>query len=544
MRLGLIVIPVMLCAQPARVGVSVTERKLALAEAFEMALRANLDLEIERTNIASAQTSLKGARGAFDGLFRYNPSYENRNTPTSSILFGADGKLKESFNNHTLSYLHRLEWKGTSLHFDFDNSRQTTSNPFVGLNPAASSRLVLGFNHPLMRNRQIDRDRAELLIRSKSVEISQTDLELRVIDVVTRVELAYWDLVAARQTVTVSADGVTWAQEQLARTRRAIAAGTVARVELAAAEAELERRRDTYFSALAVLTEAENALKLLIASGQGDEIWNDQLIPVDQKTVSLAGSESLADTVKQAIERRAEFRHIALRAENNATQKQLATEQTRPRIDLGANYAVAGLAGTQPLSAANNPFSQSTLITFTRLNELSARAGLPPVQAPSFGGGIPSSLVGGYGTALSNLFGWNYQTVQAGLSMEFNPKNRAAHAAVEQTVITGRRLKLERERLEQAVAAQVRNAMQGIETARQRMAAAEASARAAKEKLDSETRLFQTGESTNFFVLTRQNEHLDSMRRVVLAQLDYNRAVARLNHAAGSTLEVRKLSVK
>ena len=79
--------------------------------------------------------------------------------------------------------------------------------------------------------------------------------------------------------------------------------------------------------------------------------------------------------------------------------------------------------------------------------------------------------------------------------------------------------------------------MQALATARQRIAAAEASERAAKEKVDSETRLFQTGESTNFLVLTRQNEYLDSRRRVVVSHLDFNKAVAQLERAIGLTLD-------
>ncbi len=544
MRLALILLPLAAMAQTARVGVSVTERKLALADAIETALRSNLDLEIERTNLAAAQSSLKGSYGVFDGLFRYAPGYENRNTPTSSILFGADGKLKETFNNHTLSYLRKLDWNGASVQALFDNSRQSTTNPFVGLNPYTNSRLGIGVSLPLWRNRLIDPDRAGIRVRSKNVEISQVDLELRVIDVVTRVELAYWDLVAARQNVTVTADGVNWAQEQLARTKRAIDAGTVARVEIAAAEAELERRKDTYFSTLAAVTEAENAIKTLIASGRAEDIWNDQLIPTDDRMVDMAASNDLPQAVKLAVEKRPELRQISLREENNRTQRDLATDQIKPRIDLNTNYSVAGLAGTQPTSAGANPFSEANTITFRRLNELSARVGLPPVAPPSFSGGIPPSLVGGYGSTLSNLFGWNYQTVQAGLSMDFNTRNRAAHAAVEQTVIAEKRLKLERERAAQAIAAQVRNAMQALDSARHRILAADASARAAKEKLDSETRLFQTGESTNFLVLTRQNEHLDSMRRAVIARLDFNRAAARLQQATGTTLENRKLTVK
>ena len=72
----------------------------------------------------------------------------------------------------------------------------------------------------------------------------------------------------------------------------------------------------------------------------------------------------------------------------------------------------------------------------------------------------------------------------------------------------------------------------------------EASARAAKEKLDSEERLYQTGESTNFLVLTRQNEFADSRRREVVARLDFNKSVSRLEQALGTTLSTYNISVR
>jgi outer membrane protein TolC len=81
-------------------------------------------------------------------------------------------------------------------------------------------------------------------------------------------------------------------------------------------------------------------------------------------------------------------------------------------------------------------------------------------------------------------------------------------------------------------------------TARQRVTAAEASARAAKEKLDSETRMYQSGESTNFLVLTRQNEYSDSRRRDVVARLDANKAIARLRQALGATLDAYKIHLQ
>jgi len=62
--------------------------------------------------------------------------------------------------------------------------------------------------------------------------------------------------------------------------------------------------------------------------------------------------------------------------------------------------------------------------------------------------------------------------------------------------------------------------------------------------LQSEIRLFRSGESTNFLVLTRQNELADSQRRAVVAKLDFNKAVARVRKALGTTLETYRIELQ
>ena len=92
----------------------------------------------------------------------------------------------------------------------FENDRLTSSNPFVGLNPTLTSRLLIQITQPLLRNREIDSGRAQLKIRRKQVDMSETQFELRAIDVVSRVEQAYWDLVAARQNAQVARRPWNW----------------------------------------------------------------------------------------------------------------------------------------------------------------------------------------------------------------------------------------------------------------------------------------------------------------------------------------------
>jgi hypothetical protein len=226
----------------------------------------------------------------------------------------------------------------------------------------------------------------------------------------------------------------------------------------------------------------------------------------------------------------------------NDVQKQAALNQRKVAVNLTGGYITSGLAGTE--LTTTSPFATAFGGIADRLNQLSNSAGLPSLPPINFGGGVPGNLVGGYGQSLSNMFSGNFNSFQGGLSIDWTPRNNAAESSLAQTTIGERRIALQRRQTEQGIEAQVRNALQALTTSEQRITAAESGARAAKEKLDSETRLFQTGESTNFFVLTRQNEFSDAKRRVVVATLEFNKSVARLEQAVGKTLEQHAVKLK
>ena len=524
---------------PARVGVGPLKRDLTLQETVALALKNNLDIEIERTNRDAAAQALFGARGFLDPRFRWTPTIDSRNQPTENALLGQEGKLSNRLLLQNFFLRQRLPWQGVEAHLDFTNRRTSTNNPFAALNPFLTSELTVGISAPLLRNRLIDRERAQLKVRQKNLDLSQIDFELRVIDIALRVEQAYWDLAAARDAVEVRADAVKVAREQLERNRRQIDAGVLPPVELAASEAELQRRLDSWYAAVNLVTETENALKILLAPERSDPLWADEIVPIEHRSVSGPPEIfELRESADLAIKQRPELRAIEVRQQINQVEKEQAVNLVKPQVNLVAAYINTGLAGT--LQTQENPFAGLQRLSGERLNELSRLAGLPPIPAVSFGQ-VPGQLVGGYGQTLSNLFGGNFQSVQVGLEFDLPFRNREARSNLAQTNIAEKRLKLQRAQAEQLIEAQVRNAYQAIQTARQRMAAAAASTRAAKEKLDSEIRLFQSGESTNFLVLTRQNEFADSRQREVAATLEFNKAVARLDQALGNTLKRHNL---
>ncbi len=527
---------------PKRVGISGGERELTLGAAIELALKNNLEIEIERTNQETAAETLHGARGWLDPHFTISPRFEDRNTPTSSTLIGRDGKLTTQSGSVDAAWDQKLPWWGGNVRVALQNSRQTTTNPFDALSPFNAATLGATLTLPLYRNREIDPFRANVRVASKQIGISGAEFEITVISVVTKVEEAYWNLVAAQQNVTVTFEAVELAREQLARTQRMIESGTLAPVELAAAEAELERRIDTWYASVGLASQVENAMKILLTGSNDDPMWDNELVPTEKVTLEPPKFGTVRAAVDTALAKRPELRRVDLATEVNDVQRELSRNQTKTQVNLVTGVSLAGLSGSVAADSAN-PFSETLGAQFARVNTLSEIHGLPPLQFAELGG-VPQQLVGSYWTLWDNLFRGRFPTAYAGVQIDFTARNQAAKAELAKTLVAERRLNLQREQLSQVITAEVRNSLQEIQTARQRIEAAEASVRAAQEKIESEIRLFRTGESTNFLVLTRQNELADSRQRAVVARLDFNKAVSRLQRALGSTLDTYRVEVE
>jgi hydrophobic/amphiphilic exporter-1 (mainly G- bacteria), HAE1 family len=499
-----------LAAQP--IDASRPELRLTLREAVARAAAHNLDLAIEQRAVSSATDAVVGAEGAFDGVLRFRPLWQSAATPVSSILMAPDGRLVNRNAGGTLSYEQALSKLGSRLTLDFDNGRVDTSDSFAQVTPYYTSRLSLSVAQPLLRGLKTDPARTQVAVRRNELKIASTTLGLQLSEVIGHVEDAYWDLVGARQEVDVRREAVALGERQVETNGRLVRNGALAPVELVASESELERRRDDLYRSTSTAAAAGNRLKLLLGSGVDDAIWREQVVPIDSRPADDdIDAGDVSSLLAAALEQRLELREITERASIAAAQKRLAADQKLPDVSLIATYGHTGLAGVP------RPFP----------NPLVASLGAPTPLA--------SDLEGDYSRSLSNMFGRRYESLQVGLSIDLHVRDRSADAAHSQAVIAEDQLRLERRRIEQIISQQVRDAAEQIASARQRVAAADASQRAASEKLDSETRMFEAGESTNFMVLTRQNELAMSRLRRVLADLDLNRALARLRRSIGST---------
>ena len=522
----------------SRVGVNPSKRvTLTLRDAMSMALENNRDVEVERLNVQMNEFDLRAASGAYDPTLAATLYYDRRSIPATSI-FAAD-KTDNLIGSAT--FTQRMPWQGSSLSGAFDNNRATTSNPFNNLNPQYTTNLNFTFTQPLFRNRTVDFARRQIRISKKRLDISDSQFRQRAIEIIAQVQRAYWDLVFARRDQESKRESVELAETQLEHNERLVEAGTLAKSDIISARVELERRKDDAEAAVDAIQRAENALKALMARAGDGEIWQSELVPVEQPQIEPSASLPLEDALRLAVQNRPEMEQYRLRGELNKIDAEYLRNQTKPQIDFFTTYGTVGLAGAQRDTA--NPFTASNAALLTRVNQLSALSGLPALPAVGFGS-TPEALIGGYGQSFHNLLRNEFRSWRFGLNINLPLRNRTAEANLGRSLAEGKQIEVQRQKTEQLIEVEVRNALQAVETAKKRVDAAMNSRANAELQYQSEQRKFDAGQSTNFFVLDRQNALSSARGRELRALTDYTKAVAELQRALSTTLSSNNVAVK
>ncbi|HEX5965340.1 MAG TPA: TolC family protein [Pyrinomonadaceae bacterium] len=526
-----------------RVGVDMNrQRPLGLREALSMALANNKDIEVARENVRMAEFDLLGAHGAYDPRLSFSSFYERIENPIASFLSG--GQNGSTIQSDYVGNA-RLEGQtpalGGNYRLDFSSTRLTTNNQFVALNPQYPMSLTFSYSQPLWRGLKIDNNRRQIAIARKNLSLTDAQFRQRAIDTITNVQRAYWDLVFALRSLQVQRDAVTVAQTQLTHNKRLVQEGTLAPIDIVAAEAQISTYEQGVFSALEDVSRSENLLKHLIAENKSAPIWIESIVPTDPVDLQVP-NVSLPNALQTAMENRPELQQANVVKEINEIDQSFYKNQTKPAVDLVGTYGINGLAGAISTTGVN-PFTASSLQVRQRVDELSAIAGLEPlpVVAPQT---LSPDLLGGPGQSLQNLLANRYSNFRVGVQISLPLRNRTAEAQLGHSLVEGERIATQREQLEQAIQVDVRNALQSMRSAEARLRAAVATREANEQQFASEQRKLDAGQSTTFLVLERQTALTTARGLELKAQTDLNKAIADLQRATGNALSVNSIVVK
>lgn len=531
-----------------RVGVDMMNQKtLTLRDSISMALENNKDIEVTRKNVRIAEFDLQSARGVYEPRLAGQTYYERAKTPVFSFFGGGpDGSLTQTNFGGDLGLVKSFPSTGGRISFQQTTGQNNTNNLFSLVNPLFTTSFGATLTQPLLRGRSFDQNRRSIEIAKRNLSLTDTQFRQSTIETITTVQRAYWDLTYTLRNLQVQRDSVKDAKQQLEHNRRLVQEGQLAQIDIIAAETQVANFEQSVYDALNSVTQAENILKNLIAKDKNDALWNASVVPVDPVDLT-APNTTLPEALDVALQNRPELEINQTQKDLNAIDQRFYREQNKPQIDLIASYSVTGAAGklnsdiVNPLTSSNSTANFNTIIS--RVNTISATTNpalTPLVTLPvsTTNQSLPDNLIGGAGQAFANLLTNRYPTYRIGVSVDLPIfGNKTAKAQLGRSLVEGERLQTQREKIEQQVQVDVRNALQSLRTAEARLRSAAISRENSDKQYASEQRKLDSGQSDIYKVLERQTALTTARSNELRAQTELNKAIADLQRATGNSLK-------
>lgn len=496
-----------------RIGVNPGQTKsMSLNDAIRIALQNNNDIEVARDDVRIAESTLRSRLGFYDPTITVSPNYSNNVQPQPSIFSGADasGVVSRSSFSADSSFQQFIKRGGGNYNVFFNNTRTKSSSLASTLNPNFQSSLGVSFTQPLFKNRNIDQNRRLIKIQRKVVAQSDADFRRQTIEVVAQVQGAYWDLVFALRDQQNRVANLNLTKENLRQVEARIAAGAAAPLQKAEVNTELANRESDVLLASQQVSITENTLKRLLLKDLSAPEWSESFTPTDSPVFSN-DPINLDDAVGDAVLNRPELSRLKLQGEINAIDINYFKDQTKPQIDLNSSFALDGLAGTEQI--------------------LNGSSTVAPV------------FIGGYGQNLKNVFSGRYRTISAGVTITFPLRNKTAKADLATAEYQKSRIAALTRAQEQVIITEVRNAVQAVETARQRVLTARRARENAEIQLAGEQKLYDVGRSTTFLLFQRQNALTNARNSEIRSETDYNKSLADLQRATSTTFRVNNIVI-
>lgn len=468
-----------------------TALDLSLDEAVKRALESNVNIAVERFNPDLSVQSVRGASGAYDPLLFSNISTTTRTSPGGNAFAGAD-----KVDTDTLAYnfgANQLFKSGGLLSLRFNNSKTDTNSVFETFNPSYNSAFSLSLTQPLLQNFRVDNARQTLRVAKKNREISDVQFRQTVINTLSGVKQLYYDLLYAIDNLEAQRQSLSLAKKLLEENQIKVRVGTMAPLDVVAAESEVALREESFVLAENSLLEAEDALKASIFPRNDPVTWGLRINPTDHPTAEPVPVDGEA-AVRNALDKRTDVVVARKNLEKADYSVQYFRSQALPQLDLVATYGTTGLGGTQ-------------------------------LERDGFGGPIINTIPGGYGDALSDVVGRDFPTWTIGVNLSYPIRNRQAGAASAQARVSKEQALANFRRLELQVAQEVRSATRAVETNFKRVESTRAARVLQERRLDAEEKRFAAGMSTNFFVTQAQRDLIISRVAELRAVADYRKSL-------------------
>jgi outer membrane protein TolC len=460
---------------------------------------------------AGASGLVQSTLGAGTAVSSYDPAIvasigaEHQTTPLANLQIYGVPSLQLNTGSSTIEYLQAFP-SGTSVSFQFNNSRQTNNSPFFFLSPSNNSTFRFSFQQQLLAGFGFGPNLRYLRIASNNKRISDIAFKDQVIATVTQIENIYWDLVSAYEQTRVNEQSFSFAQQTLENAKKQLQLESVPTMEVLRAEAEVSKRDQELTVARTNLQLQETLMKNAVTKSLDDPVLEAMpVVPTDEQIqpAPIEAVKSIRDLIADAQHNRPELAESDIDLVNRQISRRAARNALLPSLSLVGFYGGTGLAG--PLNPLCTDCTSS----------------------------VPVDFAG----ALRNAFNNSSPDYYIGLNLSIPIRNRVAKADQYRSELEYRQAELRSEQLKKQVRIEVRNAQYALDQTGARVEAARKARDLAQRTFDITKKEQELGSGSSYQTLSAQRDLALAELDLVGAMTTYQKAKVELDRATGTTLE-------
>lgn len=432
---------------------------------------------------ARAGQRYEAQTGGIDPLFGLQSGGDRWNEDFSA---GLNGVLPTGTRYNLGTSLNRLS--GTETGFDTNGFGFSENIPWQ-----YRTRAGITVVQPLLRDFWIDGGRLNIKLAKNDLKMSEHAFQLLVMDIVHRVAIAYFDLLAARDQVKVQQKALQLSEQLVSENKKKVAVGTLAPLDERQAESQAATTRSELNTSTYEAEAAENILKALITDEYG-AIQAVALEPTD-RLLAVYQAFTLAESWRTGLESRPDYLLAKEEVERQNIFLKYYKNQLFPALDVEGTYGRNGLGESTSDSLEsidNNRF-------------------------PTWGGAVV---------------------------LRFPLTFRDERGRYKQTKIEKQRAVLSLKRVENEVLRGIDDSLKLVRSAHAATESTREARRFSEDALDAGQKKLEVGKSTSFEVLQLQRDLTEAAAAEILALSEYNKALHQVYFREGTTLQRMKVKLE
>lgn len=467
---------------------------LALDDSIRLALLNSPDIRLDHAQIDFAFDNVGRAHALFDPSASSSFSDIRAKSLPTSALQGAP--LLSNLTQTTQMSYQEIFPTGTNFQAAFSANKFSSNSSFSIVNPSLATTFQFTVTQPLLRNFGLFPNRAPILIAQRNLKQARSVFLGEVNNIILQVVGNYWNVVLARENLAVQQKSLDEAQKSYDHDKKALSLGALPPLDIYRSESQVASRRVGVIQAEYSLKQAADAFRRTIGADLDPAIQALDLDLTDRpEPLGELPTMDIATALSRATANRPEFEAIRQQLASDEMSIRLASNNLKPDLELSGFYTGNGLN--------NSP------------------------------NGMDIGLTG----SLGQTFQFTYPTYGASISLNLPVRRHAAQANLGDALVGRRRDQYQERQTHQNIALEVTNAVHSLEEAKLTMEAAKVATDLARDTLHADERKYELGAEPVFFVLDAQTQLAQAELNLIQAQVNFQLAVAQLDHATGDLLD-------